>query len=185
MPYSIYLIIEVNVSPFASSECVLIWWKICFSPFHRILKYFALLLCLLIMLLSAVGSFVVNFSLDPRLFSLKKELLNLVSHNALTEKRRLSGWGNLKNLILAPLSVSQLWIIIFVNVLFQDLLEALNQLEEGLRANIKLLSSFDKYKQEVLLGHLDWSPMHKDPLFWRDNITNFEDNDFQVFCVAF
>lgn len=62
----------------------------------------------------------------------------------------------------------------------QDLLEALNQLEEGLRDNIKKLSSFDKYKQEVLLGHLDWSPMHKDPAFWRENITNFEENDFQV-----
>ena len=63
----------------------------------------------------------------------------------------------------------------------QDLLEALNQLDEGLKANIKKLSSFDKYKQEVLLGHLDWTPVHKDPMFWRDNISNFEENDFQVF----
>lgn len=65
----------------------------------------------------------------------------------------------------------------------EDLLEALNQLEEGLKDNIKKLSSFDKYKQEVLLGHLDWSPMHKDPSFWRDNITNFEENDFQILRV--
>ncbi|OMO50503.1 ATPase, V1 complex, subunit H [Corchorus capsularis] len=65
----------------------------------------------------------------------------------------------------------------------EDLLEALNQLEEGLKDNIKKLSSFDKYKQEVLLGHLDWSPMHKDPLFWRDNITCFEENDFQILRV--
>ncbi|GAA0149096.1 ATP synthase [Lithospermum erythrorhizon] len=65
----------------------------------------------------------------------------------------------------------------------EDLLEALNQLEEGLRVSIKQLSSFDKYKQEVLLGHLDWSPMHKDPLFWRDNINNFEENDFQIVRV--
>ncbi|XP_019189935.1 PREDICTED: V-type proton ATPase subunit H [Ipomoea nil] len=65
----------------------------------------------------------------------------------------------------------------------EDLLEALNQLEEGLKDNIKKLSSFDKYKQEVLLGHLDWSPMHKDPAFWRDNITNFEENDFQILRV--
>ncbi|KAL4036315.1 hypothetical protein IC575_005047 [Cucumis melo] len=36
-----------------------------------------------------------------------------------------------------------------------DLLETLNQLEERLKDNIKKLSSFDKYKQEVLLGHLD------------------------------
>ncbi|KAA8537228.1 hypothetical protein F0562_029716 [Nyssa sinensis] len=66
----------------------------------------------------------------------------------------------------------------------EDLLEALNQLEEGLKDDIKKLSSFDKYKQEVLLGHLDWSPMHKDPIFWRDNITNFEENDFQILRVV-
>ncbi|XP_052176189.1 V-type proton ATPase subunit H [Diospyros lotus] len=65
----------------------------------------------------------------------------------------------------------------------EDLLEALNQLEEGLKDNIKKLSSFDKYKQEVLLGHLDWSPMHKDPIFWRENITSFEENDFQILRV--
>lgn len=65
-------------------------------------------------------------------------------------------------------------------IIKQDLLEALNQLEEGLKDNIKKLSSFDKYKQEVLLGHLDWSPMHKDPIFWRENITSFEEHDFQV-----
>lgn len=67
----------------------------------------------------------------------------------------------------------------------QDLLEALNQLEEGLKDNIKKLSSFDKYKQEVLLGHLDWSPMHKDSAFWRENITNFEENDLQVIHFFF
>ncbi|KAG5050957.1 hypothetical protein JHK87_003155 [Glycine soja] len=65
----------------------------------------------------------------------------------------------------------------------EDLLEALNSLEEGLKDNIKRLSSFDMYKQEVLLGHLDWSPMHKDPIFWRENINNFEENDFQILRV--
>uniref|UniRef100_M8C4U3 V-type proton ATPase subunit H n=1 Tax=Aegilops tauschii TaxID=37682 RepID=M8C4U3_AEGTA len=65
----------------------------------------------------------------------------------------------------------------------EDLLDALNQLEVGLKENLKRLSSFDKYKQQVLLGHLDWSPMHKDPNFWRENITNFEENDFQILRV--
>jgi V-type H+-transporting ATPase subunit H len=65
----------------------------------------------------------------------------------------------------------------------EDLLDALNSLEEGLKDNIKKLSSFDKYKQEVLLGNLDWSPMHKDPIFWRENITNFEEHDFQILRV--
>lgn len=65
----------------------------------------------------------------------------------------------------------------------EDLVEALNQLEEGLKDNIKQMSSFEKYKQEVLLGHLDWSPVHKDSFFWRDNIKNFEENDFQILRV--
>ncbi|GLJ14787.1 hypothetical protein SUGI_0239920 [Cryptomeria japonica] len=65
----------------------------------------------------------------------------------------------------------------------EDLVEALNFLEEGLKDSIRKLSSFDKYKQEVMLGNLDWSPMHKDPSFWSENITKFEDNDFQVLRV--
>ncbi|KAF2551609.1 hypothetical protein F2Q68_00037794 [Brassica cretica] len=65
----------------------------------------------------------------------------------------------------------------------EDLLDALNQLEEGLKDKIKKLSSFDKYKQEVLLGHLDWNPMHKEANFWRENVTCFEENDFQILRV--
>lgn len=62
-------------------------------------------------------------------------------------------------------------------------MDALNQLEGGLKDNIKKLSSYDKYKQEVLLGSLDWSPMHKDPLFWKENINCFEENGFQILRV--
>ncbi|KAM3383466.1 V-type proton ATPase subunit H isoform X1 [Capsicum galapagoense] len=65
----------------------------------------------------------------------------------------------------------------------EDLLDALNQLEGGLKDNIKKLSSYDKYKQEVLLGNLDWSPMHKDPHFWKENINCFEENGFQILRV--
>ncbi|CAO2837472.1 unnamed protein product [Amaranthus hypochondriacus] len=65
----------------------------------------------------------------------------------------------------------------------EDLVEALNQLDEGLKDNVKQMSSFEKYKQEVLLGHLDWSPVHKDAFFWRENINNFEENDFQILRV--
>lgn len=65
----------------------------------------------------------------------------------------------------------------------EDLVETLNQLEETLKDNIKELSSFEKYKQEVLLGHLDWSPVHKDNFFWRENINKFEENDFQILRV--
>lgn len=64
----------------------------------------------------------------------------------------------------------------------QDLTQALDALEASLQVSIKQLSSFDKYKQEVLSGNLDWTPMHKDVLFWKENISKFEDNDFQVCC---
>ncbi|KAH7294862.1 hypothetical protein KP509_27G022400 [Ceratopteris richardii] len=62
----------------------------------------------------------------------------------------------------------------------EDLLDGLTALEDRLEVSIKTLSSFDKYKQEVLSGNLDWSPMHKDLPFWRENVNKFEDHDFQV-----
>ncbi|WZZ09501.1 hypothetical protein YC2023_095422 [Brassica napus] len=68
-------------------------------------------------------------------------------------------------------------------VVQMDLLDALNQLEEGLKDKIWKLSSFDKYKQEVLLGHLEWNPMHKEANFWRENVSSFEENDFQILRV--
>lgn len=57
---------------------------------------------------------------------------------------------------------------------------ALEALKETLAANIKLLSSWDKYKKEVLSGSLDWSPMHTSDLFWLENAPKFEERDFQV-----
>eukprot|EP00271_Cylindrocystis_brebissonii_P000721 TRINITY_DN10943_c0_g1_i3.p1 TRINITY_DN10943_c0_g1~~TRINITY_DN10943_c0_g1_i3.p1 ORF type:complete len:164 (+),score=57.61 TRINITY_DN10943_c0_g1_i3:61-552(+) len=65
----------------------------------------------------------------------------------------------------------------------EDLREALDTLEVGLLAKLQVLSSFAKYKQEVLSGSLDWTPMHRDTAFWRDNVQHFEDNDFQVLRV--
>ncbi|KAK3019318.1 hypothetical protein RJ639_003692 [Escallonia herrerae] len=62
----------------------------------------------------------------------------------------------------------------------QDLLEALNQLEGGLKDNTKKWSYFEKYRREVFLGPLDWSPIHKDPNFWRENVVNFEEYNFQM-----
>lgn len=62
----------------------------------------------------------------------------------------------------------------------QDLSQALDTVDAALKESIRKLSSFDKYKSEVFSGNLDWTPMHKDPVFWRENITKFEENDYQV-----
>ncbi|KAF4357402.1 hypothetical protein F8388_017862 [Cannabis sativa] len=64
----------------------------------------------------------------------------------------------------------------------EDLLYALNQLEENLN-KIKDLKSFDIYKKEVLIGRLDWSPIRKDFTFWSNNIAQFEENNFQILRV--
>ncbi|KAG0587004.1 hypothetical protein KC19_2G134000 [Ceratodon purpureus] len=65
----------------------------------------------------------------------------------------------------------------------EDLSQALDVVDAALKDSIRKLSSFDKYKAEVFSGNLDWSPMHKDPVFWRENISKFEENDFQVLRV--
>ena len=59
----------------------------------------------------------------------------------------------------------------------------LDVLGERLAENIQLLSSFDKYKREVLGGNLDWGPMHTSDQFWRENTAKLEEKDFQVIRV--
>jgi V-type H+-transporting ATPase subunit H len=65
----------------------------------------------------------------------------------------------------------------------EDLSQALVVVDAALKDSIRKMSSFDKYKSEAFSGHLEWSPMHKDPVFWRENISKFEENDFQVLRV--
>ncbi len=57
-------------------------------------------------------------------------------------------------------------------------------MEERLKLGIQELSSYDKYKKEVLSGCLDWTPMHTSELFWRQNVALFEDKDFQILRVV-
>lgn len=57
---------------------------------------------------------------------------------------------------------------------------ALEWLKEKLADDIKLLSSWDKYKKEVLSGSLEWSPMHTSEQFWLENSPKFEERDCQV-----
>lgn len=46
-----------------------------------------------------------------------------------------------------------------------------------------VLTSWDKYRKEVLSGSLDWSPMHTSEAFWRQNADKFEEKDFQLLRV--
>eukprot|EP00899_Mesostigma_viride_P002596 jgi/Mesvir1/12337/Mv00523-RA.1 len=66
----------------------------------------------------------------------------------------------------------------------EDLLEALEALEELLTNTIKVLSSFESYKRELMSGTLNPNTSsHKDEAFWKENILKFEVEDFQVVRV--
>ncbi|CAL5229877.1 g13289 [Coccomyxa viridis] len=65
----------------------------------------------------------------------------------------------------------------------EDVGTALEWLKEKLADDIKLLSSWDKYKKEVLSGSLEWSPMHTAEQFWLENSPKFEERDCQVLRV--
>ena len=62
----------------------------------------------------------------------------------------------------------------------EDVGATLEWLKEKLADDIKLLSSWDKYKKEVLSGSLEWSPMHTSEQFWLENSPKFEERDCQV-----
>mmetsp|Transcript_27680 Transcript_27680/g.51119 ORF Transcript_27680/g.51119 Transcript_27680/m.51119 type:complete len:467 (-) Transcript_27680:677-2077(-) len=65
----------------------------------------------------------------------------------------------------------------------EDISDLLSFLDEKLRHGIQILSNFEKYKKEMLGGNLDWSPMHTNDVFWRENVAKFEEKDFQVLRV--
>ncbi|KRX04842.1 Armadillo-type fold [Pseudocohnilembus persalinus] len=65
------------------------------------------------------------------------------------------------------------------NIKDQEVIEDLQHVGEVLEANLKILSSFEKYQKEIHSRHLDWSPVHTEK-FWRENIRKFEDDDFKL-----
>lgn len=52
----------------------------------------------------------------------------------------------------------------------EDIIPTLEWLDENIRNGIEILSSYDKYKREVLSGRLEWGPMHTEEQFWKQNI---------------
>ncbi|KAL3157490.1 hypothetical protein ABBQ32_011954 [Trebouxia sp. C0010 RCD-2024] len=65
----------------------------------------------------------------------------------------------------------------------EELGGALDSLDVSLKENIQMLSSFEKYKKEVLGDSLDWTPMHTSQQFWKENVEKFEEKDFQILRV--
>lgn len=62
----------------------------------------------------------------------------------------------------------------------EDLLADITYLNEKLEKNIEEISSFDEYRQEVLSGHLEWTPVHTSEKFWKENMAKIETNNFYI-----
>lgn len=62
----------------------------------------------------------------------------------------------------------------------QDIVNDLEFLEESLEQTLIDMTTFDKYKQEVLSGTLEWSPVHKSDKFWKENVEMFGENEYEL-----
>jgi len=65
----------------------------------------------------------------------------------------------------------------------EDILPTLEWLDEKIRSSIEILSSYEKYKKEILSGRLEWGPMHTEDQFWKQNVEKFEEKDFNILRV--
>eukprot|EP00177_Eucheuma_denticulatum_P000263 GFKZ01000446.1.p1 GENE.GFKZ01000446.1~~GFKZ01000446.1.p1 ORF type:complete len:517 (-),score=86.39 GFKZ01000446.1:128-1678(-) len=62
----------------------------------------------------------------------------------------------------------------------EDIREDLGVLAEALETELASMSNFDVYRAEVLSGALEWTPAHRDEMFWRENVEKLERNQQEV-----
>ena len=60
-----------------------------------------------------------------------------------------------------------------------DVVSDMEQLKEAIQKNYRVLSSFERYKKEVLRGEIKWGPVHSEK-FFRDNAESIADDDFKL-----
>jgi len=60
-----------------------------------------------------------------------------------------------------------------------DVKKDIDSILEILEKNLKILSSFEKYKKEVINGLLEWGPVHSSH-FWKDNYKKMEEENFAL-----
>jgi len=61
-----------------------------------------------------------------------------------------------------------------------DIVNDMTALGESLRDEQKLMSTFEVYHHEVLSGALQWTHVHSDDVFWRENVERMESNNMEV-----
>ena len=58
-----------------------------------------------------------------------------------------------------------------------DVVADIDELKEAMQKNYRVLSSFERYRKEVLKGELKWGPVHSEK-FFRDNSEEMASDDF-------
>lgn len=78
----------------------------------------------------------------------------------------------------------------------EDIVEDVNFLRDELSARFESLtcvafklltpkysspfnSTYDEYSSELQSGHLSWAPVHESDVFWKENATKLNDNNYQ------
>lgn len=62
----------------------------------------------------------------------------------------------------------------------EDIRDDLGVLAEALENELASMSNFDVYRAEVLSGALEWTPAHRDEMFWRENVEKLERSQQEV-----
>lgn len=62
----------------------------------------------------------------------------------------------------------------------EDIRDDLGVLAEALESELASMSNFDVYRAEVLSGALEWTPAHRDEMFWRENVEKLDRNQQEV-----
>lgn len=62
----------------------------------------------------------------------------------------------------------------------EDISGLLEKLYSMLEDSMNVLTSFSEYRGEVLSGELEWTPVHTSAKFWRENATQFDNQNYEV-----
>jgi V-type H+-transporting ATPase subunit H len=67
----------------------------------------------------------------------------------------------------------------------EDILIDIKFLQDELGKNVQDLSSLDEYASELRSGRLEWSPVHKSEVFWRQNAARLNENNYEMLKYGF
>lgn len=62
----------------------------------------------------------------------------------------------------------------------EDICEDLRVLADALESELTSMTTFDVYRHEILSGALEWTPVHRDDNFWRENVEKLDSNNLEV-----